>query len=67
MVEYDEWERRYGKLLMSGQRSISKNDWTCKQRTTGQGYEGMSEENDLSNQATWSESILVTNHEGDQG
>jgi hypothetical protein len=39
------------KLLMSGQRSISKNDWIGKQRTTRQGYEGMSEENGLSNQA----------------
>jgi hypothetical protein len=40
------------KLLMSGQRSISKNDWTGKQRTTRHGYEGMNEENGLSNQSS---------------
>jgi hypothetical protein len=36
---------------MSGQCSISKDDWTSKKRTTRQVYEGMIEENGLSNQS----------------
>jgi hypothetical protein len=35
---------------MGGQHFISKNYWTSKQRKTRHGYEGMSEENGLSNQ-----------------
>jgi hypothetical protein len=36
---------------MSGQCSISKNDWTGKKRTTRHGYEGMNEENGMSSQS----------------
>jgi hypothetical protein len=42
---------------MSGKRSISKNDWTGKQRIARHGYKGMNEENGLSNKSSHGEDL----------